>query len=76
MASGAVAVFILINSLAGLAGDVAIVKGLPSDLWVYAIAVSLGAILGTTAGIRWRPAMIVKALGVVLIIAGLKLISV
>ena len=75
-ASGVAAVFILCNSIAGLLGNVAIVKALPADLWLYAIAVTLGAITGSTFGIRWRPPMILKALGVVLIVAGLKLIGI
>jgi uncharacterized membrane protein YfcA len=75
-ASGVAAVFILCNSIAGLLGNVAIVKALPADLWLYAIAVTLGAILGTTFGVHWQPPMILKALGVVLIVAGLKLIGV
>ena len=76
IASGVAAVFILCNSIAGLAGNIAIVKALPPDLWLYAIAVTLGAIIGTTLGISWRPPMIFKALGLVLVIAGLKLIGV
>ena len=75
-ASGVAAVFILCNSVAGLLGNVAIVRALPPDLWVYAIAVTLGAILGTTFGIQWRPLVILKALGLVLVIAGFKLIGV
>jgi uncharacterized membrane protein YfcA len=75
VASGVAAVFILCNSVAGLFGNIAIVKALPSDLWIYAIAVTLGAMLGTTLGIQWRPPMILKALGVVLLVAGLKLIG-
>jgi uncharacterized protein len=75
-ASGVAAVFILCNSVAGLLGNITIVKALPPDLWVYAIAVTLGAILGTTFGIKWRPPIILKALGAVLVIAGLKLIGV
>jgi uncharacterized membrane protein YfcA len=75
-ASGVAAVFILCNSIAGLLGNMAIVKALPPDLPVYAVAVALGAVLGTTLGIRWSTPMILKALGVVLIIAGLKLIGV
>jgi uncharacterized protein len=74
-ATGVAAAFILCNSIAGLLGNVAVVKALPPDLWVYAIAVTLGAILGTTLGIQWRPTMILRALGLVLIIAGLKLIG-
>ena len=75
-ASGVAAVFILCNSIAGLLGNMAIVQALPPDLPVYAVAVALGAVLGTTLGIRWATPMILKALGVVLIIAGLKLIGV
>jgi uncharacterized protein len=75
-ASGVAAVFILCNSIAGLLGNVAIVKALPPGLPIYAIAVALGAILGTALGIRWGTLMILKALGVVLLIAGLKLIGV
>ena len=75
-ATGVAAVFILCNSIAGLLGNVAIVKALPPNLWLYAIAVTLGALLGTTFGVRWQPPMILKALGLVLIIAGLKLIGV
>ncbi len=48
----------------------------PADLWIYAVAGTLGALIGTTFGIRWRPAAILKALGLVLVIAGLKLIGV
>ncbi len=70
------ALFIFGNSVAGLLGNVAIVKALPPDLPIYAVAVTLGAILGTTLGIRWSPPMILKALGAVLIIAGVKLIGV
>jgi hypothetical protein len=44
-------------------------------LWVYGIAVTLGAIIGTTLGIKWRPPIILKALGLVLVVAGLKLIG-
>jgi uncharacterized membrane protein YfcA len=59
-ASGVAAVFILCNSIAGLLGNVAIVKALPPDLPIYAVAVALGAILGTTLGIRWGTPTILK----------------
>ncbi|WP_247389547.1 MULTISPECIES: hypothetical protein, partial [unclassified Bradyrhizobium] len=36
----------------------------------------LGAVVGTMFGIRWHPGMILKALGCVPIVAGLKLIGV
>jgi uncharacterized membrane protein YfcA len=75
-ASGVAAVFILCNSVAGLLGNVAIVKALPPDLPIYAMAVLTGAIVGTTFGIRFAVPLILKALGLVLIIAGMKLIGV
>jgi uncharacterized membrane protein YfcA len=74
-ASGVAAAFILCNSVAGLLGNIAIVRSLPHDLWLYAVAVVIGAAVGTTLGIRWRAGVILKALGVVLAIAGLKLIG-
>lgn len=75
-ASGVAAVFILCNSIAGLAGNIAIVKALPPNLPLYAVAVLLGAVIGTTLGIRFAVPAILKALGFVLIIAGMKLIGV
>jgi uncharacterized membrane protein YfcA len=75
-ASGVAAVFILCNSIAGLLGNVGIVKALPADLPIYAAAVLLGAMIGTTLGIRFAVPAILKALGAVLIIAGAKLIGV
>jgi uncharacterized protein len=75
-ASGVVAVFILCNSIAGLVGNIAIVKALPPNLPIYAGAVLLGAIIGTTFGIRFATPLILKALGLVLVIAGMKLIGV
>lgn len=76
MASGVAAVFILCNSIAGLLGNVAIVKSLPSDLPIYAVAVLAGATIGTSFGIKFAVPMILNALGAVLIIAGCKLIGV
>ena len=76
MASGVAAVFILCNSIAGLLGNVAIVRSLPADLPIYAVAVLGGAIIGTTFGIKFAVPVILKALGAVLIVAGCKLIGV
>ena len=75
-ASGVAAVFILLNSIAGLLGNISIVKALPPDLPLYAGAVLIGAVVGTTLGIRFAVPMVLKALGAVLVIAGLKLIGV
>ena len=75
-ASGVAAVFILGNSIAGLLGNLAAVRSLPPELPIYAAAVMLGALVGTTLGTKFAVAYIQRALGLVLIIAGLKLIGV
>ena len=75
-ASGVAAVFILCNSLAGLLGNLASVHALPSDLPLFAGAVLLGAVVGTSLGIKLPAAGLLKALGLVLAVAGLKLTGV
>jgi hypothetical protein len=76
-ASGVAAVFILCNSVAGLLGNVASVKSLPPDLPLFAMAVLLGAVVGTSLGISKLALQgVLKSLGLVLIVAGLKLIGV
>ena len=74
--SGIAAVFILGNSIAGLLGNLAIVRFLPPELPIYVVAVVLGALVGTAFGTRFSIVYIRRALGLVLIIAGLKLIGV
>ena len=74
-ASGVAAVFILCNSIAGLLGNLIVVRALPGELPIYAGAVLIGAVVGTQVGIRISSQLILKALGVVLAIAGLKLIG-
>ena len=77
VASGIAAVFILCNSIAGLLGNVASVQALPPELPLYAIAVLAGALIGSTFGIgKLSTNIILRALGVVLTIAGVKLIGV
>ncbi|HEX7873427.1 MAG TPA: sulfite exporter TauE/SafE family protein [Sphingobium sp.] len=74
-ASGVAAVFILCNSIAGLGGNLASVKSLPSILPFYAGSALAGAVVGTGFGIRFESPLIQKALGLVLIIAGFKLMG-
>ncbi|MBI4274468.1 MAG: sulfite exporter TauE/SafE family protein [Rhizobiales bacterium] len=75
-ASGVAAVFILGNSIAGLLGNVAVVRSLPAELPIYAVAVMLGAFVGTAFGTKSAATFVQRALGLVLIIAGLKLFGV
>jgi len=72
---GVASAFILVNSVAGLAGNLASVGSLPAELPWFLISVLAGTALGTTAGITLfaRPTLL-KALAVVLAIAGAKLV--
>jgi len=59
----------------GLLGNLASVQRLPSELPIYLAAAMAGALVGTALGVKRLPSgMILKALGAVLVIAGLKLI--
>jgi len=76
-ASGTAALFILFNSTAGLLGNNFIVRSLPSEIYLYSLAVILGALIGTQLGIKYfMEEGVKKSLGVVLIIAGIKFINV
>ncbi|MDQ4420767.1 sulfite exporter TauE/SafE family protein [Sphingobium sp. DEHP117] len=75
-ASGVAAIFILANSIAGLAGNMSAVQNLPPQLPLFAAAALVGGVVGTTLGIRLNAAVLTKCLGVVLVIAGAKMIGV
>lgn len=74
-ASGIASGFILVNSIAGLAGNVSAVGGVPSSLPLWIGAVLVGAVIGAEIGSRRaNPPQLRLALGAVLVLAGLKLI--
>lgn len=73
--SGVAASFIVVNSAAGLAGNMSSFARLPPELPVFIAAVAAGAILGTWLGVSKLPrAHVLRALGVVLMFAGAKLV--
>ncbi len=73
--SGVSASFILCVSIAGLAGNLNSLGGLPRELSYFIGAVILGALVGTQLGLNRLPAnRLLQALGCVLVIAGAKLI--
>jgi len=75
LAAGLSSAFILANSTAGLAGNVASVGTVPEALAVWLPAVAIGGLLGSELGARrFSPPAIRRALAVVLVVAGLKLI--
>lgn len=74
-ASGLASVFILANSVAGLAGNITLVGAIPAELPLWAGAVLVGALVGSEIGARRaRVPHLRLALAVVLVLAGLKLI--
>lgn len=73
--SGVAAAFILVNSIAGLAGQMTLLPALPPELPIFVLAVAAGAAVGTWLGVRRLPqAGLLITLGVVLALAGAKLI--
>jgi uncharacterized membrane protein YfcA len=74
-ASGVVAVFILANSAAGLAGNIGSLQDLPDQLPMFVVAALAGGLIGTTLGIRLPVRLVLRSLALVLIVAGAKLIG-
>lgn len=73
--SGVAAGFILLNSIAGLVGNISSVQSLPAELPLYVLVVAAGAMIGTWLGASHlaKPKLL-QGLGLVLVIAGAKLI--
>jgi uncharacterized membrane protein YfcA len=72
--SGVSALFILVNSIAGLLGKISSLNDLPPALPYWMAAAAIGGWIGTTYGVKQLNINILqKILGVVLVIAGLKM---
>ena len=73
--SGVAAAFILLNSAAGLLGNLASVQRLPRELPILIAAVFSGALIGSWLGVSRLPRhRLLQALAIVLVVAGLKLL--
>ena len=74
-ASGVAAAFILVNSVAGLAGHFASVRAVHDSIYLWGAAAVAGGLLGTELG-RRRLATVTlrRVLSAVLVIAGLKMV--
>lgn len=69
------ALFILVNSIAGLLGNASSAKAIPTFVLPLAMAALLGGTAGSWLGAqRFSPAIIKRLLAAVLVIAGLKLV--
>jgi len=75
--AGVSAAFILVNSVAGISGNLASVKFLPDTIYPLAFAAVFGGIIGSRLGSRrFVNITLYRLLAVVLVIAGVKLIIV
>lgn len=73
--AGVAAAFIVLNSAAGLLGNIASVQRLPAETPVLALAVFAGAVVGSWLGVtRFPRHRLLQALAVVLVIASAKLV--
>jgi uncharacterized membrane protein YfcA len=76
-AAGVSAMFILVNSISGLAGNFRQAADLPSSVWFWIAAAVAGGIIGSTLGSkRFNSRTLRRVLAVVLLFAGMKLIFV
>ena len=74
-ASAVSALFILLNSASGLAGNISATRSFPAFAWALVIAAVIGGTIGSYFGSRRLPVTAIKRLlAVVLTIAGFKLI--
>lgn len=74
-ASGVAALFILLNSTAGLLGNFSSVKQLPDNLLTLVAFVLIGGVIGTTLGVRYfSNKLVARFLACVLIFAGVKFV--
>ena len=74
-AAGVSAMFILVNSIAGIAGNYSNVIKLPPAVWYWLAAAVVGGIIGSTLGAkRFNSLTLRRVLAVVLLFAGVKLI--
>lgn len=73
--SGITAPFILVNSVAGLAGNIVAVRALPPETVYFGAAAVLGALIGTQLAIRLlSPRVLLRILAAVLVIAAVKFV--
>jgi len=76
-AAGISAMFILVNSISGLAGTYLQVIKLPGNVWIWVIAAIAGGLIGSTLGSKKFDSLTLRRLlAVVLLFAGVKLILV
>jgi uncharacterized membrane protein YfcA len=76
-AAGVSAMFILVNSISGLAGNYSGVVKLPGNVWFWVLGAVVGGVIGSTLGSKkFNSLTLRRVLAVVLLFAGVKLLFV
>lgn len=76
-AAGISAMFILVNSISGLLGNYQNAVNLPKNVWLWIIFAVIGGIIGSTLGSKYFNTLLLRrALALVLVVAGVKLLLV
>ncbi|MFN6965031.1 MAG: sulfite exporter TauE/SafE family protein [Pyrinomonadaceae bacterium] len=74
-AAGVSALFILVNSISGLAGNFRHAASLPANVWLWVAVAVVGGVVGSTLGAkRFDSLTMRRVLALVLVVAGSKLI--
>jgi len=74
-AAGISAMFVLVNSAAGLMGNYQNALNLPSNVWIWIIIAVIGGIIGSTLGSKYFDSILLRrSLAFVLLVAGVKLL--
>ncbi len=74
-AAGISAMFVLVNSISGLLGNYQNAVNLPSNVWTWIIIAVIGGIIGSTLGSKYFNSIALRrALAIVLLVAGVKLL--
>jgi uncharacterized membrane protein YfcA len=69
-AAGVSAVFILVNSIAGISGNASSLGMLPNGIWVWGLAAAAGGIIGAEFGSRHLGGIVLQRLLVIILLIG------
>ncbi len=74
-AAGISAMFILVNSVSGLLGNYQNAVNLPANVWTWIVVAVIGGIIGSSLGSKYFNTILLRrALALVLVVAGVKLL--
>lgn len=72
---GITAAFVLVNSIAGLAGNLSVAQAWPGQIPLWLLVAGSGAWLGAELGSRWlEPVRLQQSLALVLVVTALRML--